>query len=65
MIKVDGNLELDIIFSPVEDADFKVRFLIRHLVIIRVEVERKIDDLVFLIKDYDGEVLIVEEVPWQ
>jgi hypothetical protein len=65
MIKVDGNLELDIIFSPVEDADFKVHFLIRHLVIIRVEVERKIDDLVFLIKDYDGEVLIVKEVSWQ
>jgi hypothetical protein len=65
MIKIDGNLELDIIFSPVEDADFKVRLLIRPIVIIRVKVERKIDDLVFLVKNDDGEVLIVKEVPWQ
>lgn len=65
MIKVDGNLKLDIEFSPVEDADLKVCLLIRPIVIIRVKVERKIDDLVFLIEDDDSEVLIVEEVPWQ
>jgi hypothetical protein len=65
MIKVDGNLELDIKFSPVEDADFKVCLLIRPIVIIRVKVERKIDDFIFLIKDYDGEMLIVKEVSWQ
>ena len=65
MIKVDGNLELDIILSPVEDADLQVRLLIGPIIIIRVKVEWKINDLVFIIKDDDGEVLIVEEVSWQ